>query len=178
MKVLFIHQNRPGQFAHLAPHLARQAGNEVTFLSKPAQEEVPDVKKIEYRLPEAKGEPHPFLKSLQDAVRHGHAVARAMSAMKNRDGYRPDIVFAHPGWGEALFVKDVWPDAPLLSYCEFYYHPFGADTNFDPKEPVKLETILRIRTRNALHLLNLHACDWGICPTHWQWRQHPVRLRE
>lgn len=94
-----------------------------------------------------------------------------------KKGFRPDIVYAHPGWGESLYIKDVYPDVPLLNYFEFYYHVFGADTYFDPQEPINVDDLLRIRTKNAINLLSLESCDWGISPTDWQWRQHPPQFR-
>ncbi|TCV82366.1 glycosyltransferase [Sulfurirhabdus autotrophica] len=89
------------------------------------------------------------------------------------DGFVPDIIIAHPGWGEALYVKDIYPDTPLLSHFEFYYHAEGADANFDPEYPLSLDGRTRIRTRNALHLLNLETCDAGVSPTQWQKQLHP-----
>ena len=47
----------------------------------------------------------------------------------------PDVILAHPGWGETLFLKDIFPGVPLLSYCEFYYHGRGADIGFTPDQP-------------------------------------------
>lgn len=175
MQVLFIHQTRPGQFQHLAPWLAAN-GHRVTFVSKPSPRKFEGIAQIEYRPPGRIKEAHPYLRSTQEAVRNGRAVAGVLGRLQ-KGGYRPDVVFAHPGWGEALYVKDVWPDVPLLNYCEFYYHAFGADTYFDPRPPVNPDTVLKIRTRNTLHLLNLDACDWGITPTWWQWRQNPPPWR-
>jgi hypothetical protein len=42
----------------------------------------------------------------------------------------PDIIVAHPGWGEALFMKDVFPQAKLVIYCEYYYAIEGQDVGF------------------------------------------------
>ena len=49
------------------------------------------------------------------------------------EGYVPDVIFGHSGWGETLFLKEVWPEAKLLVYAEFYYRGQGADTGFDPE---------------------------------------------
>lgn len=152
-------------------------GHQVKFISRPTANPIVGVQQIEYRPPKKGGAIHPYLRSTQEAVRHGQIVAGVLERHKQKDGYRPDVVFAHPGWGEALYVKDVWPEVPLLNYCEFFYHAFGADTFFDPNLPINPDTVLKIRTRNTLHLLNLDACDWGITPTWWQWRQHPPPWR-
>jgi glycosyltransferase involved in cell wall biosynthesis len=89
------------------------------------------------------------------------------------DGFSPDLIVAHPGWGEALFLKDVCPKTPLLNYCEFFYHGRGADVGFDPDTPASLDAICRARARNAHLLLSLAECDRGISPTHWQRSTHP-----
>jgi glycosyltransferase involved in cell wall biosynthesis len=83
----------------------------------------------------------------------------------------------HPGWGEALFVKDIYPQVPLLNFCEFYYHGRGADIGFDPDEETSIDDILRARARNAHLLLSLEACDAGLAPTRWQKSVHPKSLQ-
>jgi len=91
-----------------------------------------------------------------------------------QQGFVPDVILAHPGWGEALYAKDIFPNAKLVSFFEFYYQADGADVGFDPAEPVSVDDRARTRTRNALHLLNLDACDIGVSPTHWQKSRHPT----
>jgi glycosyltransferase involved in cell wall biosynthesis len=178
MKILFIHQSLPGQFGKLAHHLAQDPDNEVLFVTKPRKEEIEGVRKIQYRTGPISGQgTHPNILNLQNGVVHGQAVAKVTLALKKK-GFVPDIVYAHPGWGEALYIKDIHPDVPLLNYCEFYYHAFGADTFYDPDEPVPMKEVFRIRTKNAVNLLSLESCDWGISPTHWQWRQHPKEFRD
>lgn len=93
-------------------------------------------------------------------------------------GYRPDVIVAHPGWGESLFVKDAFPDAKLVHFCEYYYHSKGADADFDPEFPLSVDSAARIRARNALHLLNLEQCDIGVTPTRWQHQLHPQAYRD
>jgi glycosyltransferase involved in cell wall biosynthesis len=82
--------------------------------------------------------------------------------------FQPDVIVVHTGWGEALFIKEVFPDTPLIGFFEFFYHTQGADCGFDPEQPLSLDSKLRIRTRNSIHLLSLHTADLGISPTQWQ----------
>lgn len=73
-----------------------------------------------------------------------------------------------------LFLKDVWPQAKLLGYFEFYYHPQGADCGFDPEfSSVSLQDAMRIRAKNASQLLALEQADLGLSPTQWQWSTFP-----
>jgi len=88
-------------------------------------------------------------------------------------GFVPDAILAHPGWGETLYAKDVFPDARLIHLCEWYYSAQGADLGFDPEFPLTFDDRARIRTWNALHTLNLTNCDAAVSPTHWQRSRHP-----
>ncbi|MBF0375288.1 MAG: glycosyltransferase family 4 protein, partial [Alphaproteobacteria bacterium] len=173
MNFLFVHQNMPGQFRHLAAHLARQPENRVVFLTRRDDVAIGGVTRVTYKPARAPSrETHHYLIRSEDAVLHGQAVARAVVGLKGQ-GFAPDLVVAHSGWGEALYLRDVLPRTPFLSYCEFYYRSHGADMGFDPSDPPELDSILRARTRNAHLLLSLEACDRGWSPTHWQKSVHP-----
>ncbi|HEX6828030.1 MAG TPA: glycosyltransferase family 4 protein, partial [Burkholderiales bacterium] len=115
---------------------------------------------------------HHYVRNLENAVRRGQALARLALEIR-RQGFVPDIVCAHPAWGEALFLKDVFPESPLLGFFEFFYHGSASDVDFDPEFPAILDDRLRVRVKNANMLLNLEACDWGLSPTEWQKRQYP-----
>lgn len=173
MNILFLHQNFPGQFKHLAGQLAANPANRIVAL---CQEQAPRHPRVAAHIvyqPARKAHGHHYLRTLEEGVLNGQAVVRVLQKLK-QDGFTPDMVIAHPGWGEALYVKDVFPDAPLLGHFEFFYHADGADANFDPEFPLSLDSRLRIRTRNALHLLNLQTCDAGVSPTRWQKSLHPA----
>lgn len=115
---------------------------------------------------------HHYVRPLEAGVLYGQAVARTLLSLKEK-GFVPDIVIAHPGWGEALYVKDVFSNTKLISFFEFFYHAEGADCNFDPQFPIVFDDRARIRTKNALNLLNLETCDFGVSPTNWQKSVHP-----
>lgn len=176
MKLLFVHQNTPGQYKHLAPHMASLPGNEVAFIGK-VQRNLPGVTMVTYAPSRAAGkETHHYLRGFEDQVLHGQAVVRAALELQRR-GFAPDVICAHPGWGEALFLKDVFPDAKLLAYCEFFYRSRGSDVGFDPQQEVSTDMVCRIRCKNATLLTSLEAADWGISPTGWQRSQHPAEFR-
>ena len=173
MKIVFMHQNFPGQYKHLARFLAADSDNDVRFVTKPKAVEIPGVAKHTYKLHrEPRKGVHHYIASLEKAILHGQAAARVLLALKN-NGYKPDIIFAHPGWGESLYAKDVYPDVPLLNYFEFYYRAVGSDVGFDPELAPTLDDFCRIRTKNTANLLSLEACDAGISPTKWQRKQFP-----
>ena len=174
MRLLFVHQNFPGQYRHLATHYAG-AGHEVVAIGDKEnlryQPRLPGVRLFAYEAPR---DDHAgvFEASALRAMQRGRALAGAAAALA-RAGFRPDLVFAHIGWGEALFLKDVFPAAPLLLYGEFFYRACGADSGFDPEYPPSPKSVLRLRVMNAPLLMSLDVADWVIAPTLWQQRQFP-----
>jgi glycosyltransferase involved in cell wall biosynthesis len=179
-RVLFVHQNFPGQYRHLAAHYAADAGYRVVAVGeKPnllRQPRLPGVEVLGYDLPEI-DKVDPFNGAVVKAIHRGKRVAAGAAHLK-RQGFRPDLIFAHIGWGEALFLKDIFPDARVLLYGEFFYRPQGGDVGFDPEFPMNAEKVLRLRVMNAPLLMSLDASDWSIAPTRWQHKQFPAAYAE
>jgi glycosyltransferase involved in cell wall biosynthesis len=179
MRLLFVHQNFPGQYRHLAACYASLPGHEVVAIGDKEnlrhQPRLRGVKLFAYEPGQAVAAG--FEASLLRATQRGRALASGAAALR-RSGFRPDVVFAHIGWGEALFLKDVFPEAKLLLYSEFFYRLWGADTGFDPEFPPCPGSALRLRMMNAPLLMALDAADWGVVPTRWQQRQFPAAYRE
>ena len=175
-KFLFIHQNFPGQFVHVAVELARR-GHQVVALGIKGRV-LPGVRYVRYapRAPGRISEVEPA-RDFETKIVRGLACAQAMAAL-HKEGFVPDTIVAHPGWGEALFCKDVWPQARLLMFAEFFYSAEGADYNFDPEfEHDSVADRARLRLKNSVHLHALHACDGGYTPTRWQQSQLPMEYR-
>lgn len=183
MRVLFVHQNFPGQYQHLASALADDPGNEVVAIVDQAslhraQRLYPRLRLCAYPSPQGAGtEIHHYLRSTESSVLRGQAVVRAALALRNQ-GFTPNVICAHPGWGEALFLKDVFPAAKLVLYLEFYYRAQGSDMHFDPEFPSSFDDACRIRLRNTTQLLSLESADAAISPTHWQRAQYPAMVQE
>ena len=177
MKLLFVHQNCPGQFRHLAPALARD-GHEVVFIGQKNKLTPEGVRRLEYE-PHRKVTPkiHPYLAGTEAAVLNGQAVARLGFTLKSK-GFRPDVMIGNPGWGETLFLKDVWPDVPLISLVEFYYNGRGSDVGFDPEFSTGPDALLRARARSSQHLLAIEATDFAYSPTEWQRAQFPIAYQD
>ncbi|HEV2362722.1 MAG TPA: glycosyltransferase family 4 protein [Caulobacteraceae bacterium] len=176
MIVLFVHQNFPGQYRHIARRLVDQ-GHRVLFITKANDNAMKGVEKVVYDPgPIPALNCHPFTVDFDVAVRHGMAVVETAEALAAQ-GVRPDVICGHCGWGELLFLKDVFPDVPILSYFEFYYHFSNVDVGFDPEFPAGEDDPFRLRARNAVALLSYDAVDWGNAPTRWQRSVFPPELR-
>jgi hypothetical protein len=80
--------------------------------------------------------PHPYLRYLTRSVVTGQAVAAIAERLK-KDGFTPDLIVGHTGWGEILFLKEVWPRVPLLGYFEFFYRAVGLGPRFRSRIPAQ-----------------------------------------
>jgi glycosyltransferase involved in cell wall biosynthesis len=178
MIFLFIHQNFPAQYVHIVRHLAAQKQNHVYFITQSALNDIPNVTKLPYR-PDFPpfSTCHPYSATFDAAVRTGAAVAEICKRLRS-DNVIPDIVVGHCGWGETLFVKGVFPEVPLLSYFEFFYHSRGVDVGFDPEfAAIREDDHARLQIRNAVNNLSFDACDWGHTATQWQRSLFPTTMQ-
>ncbi|MBS7351119.1 MAG: glycosyltransferase family 4 protein [Comamonas sp.] len=184
MRYLFIHQNFPGQFRHVVRVLADDPTNEVVGLGdvqnlRDRAAWHPRVQVLSYQ-PHGYShkETHHYLLDFEGHIRRGQSVARRLLQLRDHEGFRPDVIVAHPGWGEGLFLREVFPDARIVQYFEYYYHGEGGDVGFDPEFPSTLDDQLRVRIKNSSQLHSLIACDQGISPMSWQQSRYPGELRE
>lgn len=180
MNVLFVHQNFPGQFKFLAPALAQQ-GHTVVALTMQKNPPSPwqGVQVLSYGAKRGSTPNiHPWVTDFEAKTIRGEACFRAAQQLKQQ-GFTPDVIIAHPGWGESLFLKEVWPKAKLGIYCEFFYHAKGADSDFDPEFPTADAgaDACRLRLKNVNNILHFDLADGAISPTHWQASTFPEPFR-
>lgn len=180
MRILLIHQNFPGQFKQLGTYLTTRRDVQVLGLGVTdnvrAKTQIPGLQVVTYaqRPPVPDSKTHHYLREYETAVRRGQDVARLCMGLRQK-GFVPDLVVAHPAWGESLFVKDVFPDARLVNYFEYFYQARGGDVGFDPEFPTTDDDLLRLRIKNSVNLQALASCDLGISPTQWQRSRYPQR---
>ncbi|HEY5102022.1 MAG TPA: glycosyltransferase [Steroidobacteraceae bacterium] len=177
MNYLFIHQNFPGQYRHVVRHLAGQSGNQIYFITQPNENAMSGVYKITYPK-DQRGHVncHAYSVEIDRAILNGATVADACRGLREQ-GFRPDLIVGHSGWGETLFVKDVFPDVPVLANFEFYYHARGVDTDFDPEFVSIFNDPSRLRARNAINLMAFQSADWGHSATLWQRSLYPSEIQ-
>jgi glycosyltransferase involved in cell wall biosynthesis len=173
MRVLFLHTNFPAQYRHVAKALSDDPRNQIVFGTQNQNVTLPGIRKVIFqpsRQPYA--QTHHYVQPLESAVLKGQAVFRLTQQLE-ASGFVPDVVCAHSGWGMPLFIKDAFPDVPLLCYFEWFYRAHGADVGFDPADPPSPDDAPRLRIKNAPILVDLYSCDRGLSPTNWQKSQFP-----
>lgn len=180
MKILLVHQNYPAQFLHLAPELIRR-GHDVTALTDITNKRETATPTLRYKFEAQKVEPNACRlgRNYTQQSDRGVVVARACKRLRDEKGYIPDVIFGHSGWGETLFLKEVWPEAKLIVYAEYYYRGVGADTGFDPEFSTGSFDQVMIAQGRTAHLGQalLHA-DAGLSPTLWQASTYPPALQK
>jgi glycosyltransferase involved in cell wall biosynthesis len=180
MKILFIHQNFPGQFRHLVPALIQQGHQIAATVMSPTPVNAPPHLTLHTYYPKRRSTPniHPWLIDMETKTIRAEAMFHKLMELKAA-AYEPDVIIAHPGWGESLFVKQVWPNTKLAIYCEFFYSAEGQDMGFDPEFPSSsLEDACRLTLKNNNNYLHFEIANAGISPTYWQQSTFPVHFRD
>ena len=174
MHVLFVHQNFPAQFGHVASYLVQRKGYRCSFASELEPGTSGGIERIQYKIQGgATLQTHYCSRSFENAIWHSHALYEALAA---RPDIKPDLVVAHSGFLSTVFLRDLY-DCPIVNYFEYYYHTTGADLDFRPDFPYPAINRLRARARNSNLLLDLENCDVGYSPTRWQRNLFPPTYR-
>lgn len=168
MRVLIVHQNFPGQFPHIADALIAR-GDEVAAIGGPTAKERRGVKLVRWvnKRGTTNGIFAAATRAEADLIR---AEAAAMAAVElARTGFKPDVIIGHPGWGETIHLKDLFPHAQLILFGEFFYRHLGADVNFDREfETPTLAGAMRTNGKNASQILAYSKADLIVSPTPFQ----------
>ena len=175
MHVLFIHQNFPAQFGHIAAYLTRHKGYKCTFVSQHPSGTVEGIERIQYHLRGGATEStHHSSRSFENAIWHSHGVYEALAQHPH---VKPDLVVAHSGFLSTVLLRELY-NCPIINYFEYYYLTRGADMDFRPDFPYPVANRLRARVRNAHLLLDLEECDAAYSPTRWQRNLFPATYRQ
>lgn len=182
MKILFIHQGFPGQYLQLANHLSCDSKNTVFALGMRERSGLISkrVYYIKYGANRQNGAgTHPLALEYETKIIRAEACAHAANKLKAK-GLTPDIICGHPGWGELLFIPEIWPATPILMYQEFYYRPRGSDLDFDPEFSSinDWQDSAKTYTKNAHLLLSLESAAWNVSPTVFQKNCFPHRYHQ
>ena len=179
MNILFVHQNFPGQYRELFQWLLAQGGHEIVFLTQ--RKGVPPVKGariVEYNTHHKPADSaYAPTKYWEECV--GNGLGASFAAQKlAADGFRPDVIIGHVGWGELTFLKQVWPHAPIIGFFEYYFLAEGGSVGFDPEFPASDHAPFLMHARNAVNFANIQTVDLGQSPTLFQRDTYPVSFHD
>ena len=182
MRILFVHCNYPAQFRHLCRHFATKPEHEVVFLCQNKEWTAGEIEGFNLSRYQLGRDPqgqlcHPYLRRYETAVLHGQAALREAMRLRQQ-GFNPDLIIGHSGFGNTLYLKEVWPKAKFLGYFEWYYRSQGSDVGFGNEAPPSPDTCLRVHTYNSPIVMDLAQSDAAICPTRWQTEQFPGAMRD
>lgn len=180
MNILFVHQNFPGQFKFLAPALLAK-GHSVNALCIGENQKQPKnkINIFYYQIKRSTTKDiHPYVSDFETKVIRGEACyLKGIEIKKN--GFYPDVIISHHGWGESMFLHHVWPNAKIGLYCEFFYKISGADVGFDPEfESTKSFDHNRIQLKNINNYVHFENASKAISPTFWQASTFPSFFRK
>ncbi|MFK7838622.1 MAG: glycosyltransferase family 4 protein [Sulfitobacter sp.] len=175
MNILFVHQNMPGQYRELVQWLAATGEHRIVFLTQ--KQNAPQLPGVETRIYKAHRTPskdaYGLSKVWEEGTGAGFGAALAGRALEQDEGFKPDIIIGHAGWGELTFFKQVWPDVPIIGFFEYFYNLEGGLVGFDPEEPISDHAPFLMQARNAIPLVNIETVDQGHTPTLWQRDRFP-----
>ena len=179
MNVLFVHNNFPGQYRHLARALARDFKIRVVAIGSSTSQEMGGIELIRYSLKNVDvSATHPFARRFDLECHRAEQVLYALSSLAS-SGFAPDVIVAHPGWGETLPLRTIFPDTRILLYCEFFYGVEGRDVGFDPEFPeTGIDGHVALHLKNAATLFGLVDCDVGTSPSAWQRSTFPQEYQQ
>jgi hypothetical protein len=136
MNILLVHQNFPGQYRELFRWLIAQRRHNVVFLTQRKDVTPIEGAEIVVYQPHHKAAKDAYALSSywEDCVGNGYGAAQACETLKH-DGFHPDIILGHVGWGELTFVKQVWPDVPVIGLFEYFFRAEGGSVGIRPRVP-------------------------------------------
>lgn len=177
--VLFVHNNFPAQFRDLAQTLVAR-GVPCLAVGQDHAGNLAGVRTARYNLQRG-STPGIFplaVRAEADLIR-GRSAYDAARALK-LEGWDPQVIVGHPGWGEMTFLGDLFPDAKQIAFAEFWYHGRGYDVGFDTEffpddDP---EQAFRVHAKNAVMALSYAAADAIVAPTEFQANAMPAAFRQ
>lgn len=178
MKILFVHQNFPGQYRELFSWLRAQGGHELVFLTQRTDvTSLEGARIVQYETHHKPGkDAYALTQYWEECTGNGFGCAQAAEKLK-AEGFVPDIILGHVGWGELTFLKQVWSDVPIIGYFEYFFLAEGGSVGFDPEFPASPHARYTMHARNAVNFANIQTVDLGHSPTQWQRDTFPDSFR-
>ena len=175
--VLFVHNNFPGQFRDLARTLMAR-GVPCCAVGQGHSGGLEGVRLVRYNLPRGTGKDvYPLAVRAEADLIRGRSALEAARLLAS-EGWDPAVIVGHPGWGEMVFLKEVFPNARQVAFAEFFYHAHGYDVGFDTEFiPLDAEAPFRTKAKNAIMSLTYGEADAIVAPTRFQADSLPPAFR-
>jgi glycosyltransferase involved in cell wall biosynthesis len=180
VRLLFVESDYPPQWRSLLATLAGEGRHTIVYLHDPFRNPGPDIAGIvveAYETPRRLKPEHPEAGDFVNAVARAAAVRTAAERLA-RQGFSPEIIWAHHAYGEILMLPEIFPRAKLLIFFEYFFDKPGAEVGFDPEFPATPAQKRLGRFRNAASLVTLQMAHAGVCPTRWQRDRFPRRYQD
>lgn len=170
----------PGQYRELITWLAaRPEGHEIYFLTQRSDVKLPGVTTVTYKAHHQPAkDAYGLSKDWEASAGTGIGAALAARQLKDARGWSPDIIIGHTGWGELTFLKEIWPDVPIIGFFEYFYRTSGGLVGFDPEKPPNDQAGFFAQARNTVPYTNIHTVDLGHTPTYWQRDRFPESFHD
>ena len=175
--VLFVHNNFPGQFGFIATALKRRGMRCVAIGSATSKSTEIPVRHWNLTRGTTKDIFPMVIRAEADMLR-GHAAAQVALSLRDQ-GFSPDLIIGHPGWGETILLSDIFPKARQILHGEFYYRNENGDVDFDLEFPLlDQEERFSVVAKNAGMALAYIEADRIVSPTAFQASFFPSVLRD
>lgn len=176
--VLFVHNNFPAQFRDLALGLLAR-GVPCCAIGQDHAGVMAQVRTARYSLPRGSTPGiYPLAVRAEADLIRGRTAYDAAKALQ-AEGWDPEIIVGHPGWGEMTFLREAFPNARQVAFAEYYYRGRGMDVGFDTEFfPFEQESVFRAEAKNAVMGLAYAEADAIVSPTEFQASALPRPFRE
>lgn len=163
MKYLIVHDAAPGQFVHIYKHLQAEGGHDIVVASRKGSTLRLPVRQVVYDVPDSlKASAGSFADKVAAL---GQSLYRELKPLAI-EGWAPDVILSHASRGASYFLRDLFPEARIISLFEWYYPSPSPSADID-------DQALRQKCQGA-YLTNMpiirdfDCMDAGYVPTKFQ----------
>lgn len=175
MRLLLVHQNFPGQFRDISPALCdkKHELKAIGCSKRPCDNRI-EVLRYEHDDDHQPTGVHNQTKEVDDWIRRSEKVAELAMSLKQR-GWAPDVMLAHPGWGEAMLLRQVFPSSPMIIWPELWLR--ATHVGLDEEQQLSVQQMHYLRTKNWLVDGAMADATILVLPTRYQADSFPARWR-
>lgn len=179
MKILVLHPNFPGQFKHLCSFFAGK-GHEVRFICQTHYgRQIKGIKLMVVKHPLGHEHFSNITKTENKRISIRSEYYRTAFIELSKQGWQPNLVISHTGWGCGIHIKEIWPDAKLIGYFEWWYSP-NSELSQVLKNNPHFKSIIKdfkaLWKRNIPMAFEMTLADYIVAPSIWQKKQLPASL--